>query len=92
MTDEIDKWRRRIDDVDEELMKLLKKRTEYAIEIGKIKALEQIAIYDPDREAEVIERVQQHAGANLDAAAIRRLFERIIDETRRAERLASKRR
>ena len=45
-------------------------------------------IYQPAREAEVLAHV---AGVNrgpLDDGAIRRLFERIIDEARRLERIA----
>jgi chorismate mutase-like protein len=83
---EIRKWRDQIDALDQELVKLLNRRTEYAIEIGKIKARDGIRIYDPLREGEVVRNVQSATSGPLDREAVQRLFERIIDETRRTER------
>ena len=40
------------------------------------------------REAEVLGHVQQLNPGPLDDGAIRRLFERVIDEARRLERIA----
>jgi chorismate mutase len=45
-------------------------------------------VYQPDREAEVLEHVQSINPGPLDDGAVKRLFERIIDEARRLERLA----
>ena len=45
-------------------------------------------MYQPDREAEVLGHVQAINGGPLDNGAMRRLFERVIDEARRLERLA----
>ena len=47
-------------------------------------------VYDPEREREVIENVRRLNGGPLDEEGLRRLFERVIDECRRIERLASK--
>jgi chorismate mutase len=84
----IERIRRNIDTVDEVLVKLLNQRAKWAQEIGAVKKLAGIAIYQPDREAKVVAHV---VGANrgpLEPAAIQRLFERIIDESRRLERTA----
>lgn len=86
MSKKIEDWRRIIDAVDVELTRLLNKRTECALEIGKIKAAEGLPVYDPEREETVIRNVQALSGGHLDNETIRRLFERIIDETRRSER------
>ena len=86
MNEKLEEWRKLIDEVDVELTRLLNKRTECAIEIGKIKACEELPLYDPGREETVIKHVQALPGEHLDDETIRRLFERIIDETRRAER------
>jgi chorismate mutase len=86
VNDEIEHWRRIIDQIDLELTKLLNRRTECAVEIGKIKAREGLGVYDPERETEVMENVQKSSGKHLDSATIRHIFERIIDETRRSER------
>lgn len=83
---EILEWRRKIDRVDRELTRLLAVRTEYSIEIGRIKQRESLQVYDPEREEEVIGNVQETADGFLTPEAARRVFERIIDETRRIER------
>lgn len=84
--DDIGKWRKKIDEIDLELVKLLDQRSQCAIEIGKLKHKLDIEIYDPRREDEVIGRVWKEANGPLSKEAIKRLFERIIDESRRAER------
>ena len=82
----LDFWRDRIDELDRELVRLLVSRTECAIEIGKIKALLDVQVYDPEREEEVMQNVLRSAEGHLTMDSVRRIFERIIDETRRAER------
>ncbi len=84
--DDIAKWRQKIDEIDLELVKLLNQRSQCAIEIGKLKHRLNIEIYDPRREEEVIGRVWKEANGPLSKEAVKRLFERIIDESRRAER------
>lgn len=85
MTD-IDHWRNDIDRIDLELVELLNRRSQCAIEIVKIKNERNLGIYDPEREEEVIRLVQGATRGPLSRAAIKRLFERIIDESRRVER------
>jgi|SRR5437867_2449631 len=89
---EISDWRNRIDRLDVELVRMLNERARCAIEIGKIKRTRNIPIYDPEREEEIIEMALSHNCGPLDAEGIRRLFERIIDESRRIERVAAERR
>ena len=81
-------WRRRIDEIDKKLVKLLNDRSQCALEIGRIKQESNIPLYQPDRENEVLENAENENKGPLTDAAIRRLFERIIDEARSAERLA----
>jgi chorismate mutase len=81
-------WRRRIDQIDTQLMGLLNSRSACAVEIGRIKRALGLPIYSPDREAEILERVMRENPGPLDDLAVRRVFERIIDESRRLERLA----
>jgi len=85
---DIDDWRRRIDVIDEQLMRLLNSRSACAVEIGKIKRALGLPVYSPEREAQVLERVTRNNPGPLDHGAVRRVFERIIDEGRRLERLA----
>lgn len=83
---EIGDWRKKMDELDLKLVKLLNERCSCALEIGKIKKKLHIDIYDPNREEQVIGNVQDVAQGPLTKKAMRRLFERIIDESRRAER------
>jgi chorismate mutase len=81
-------WRRRIDEIDKKLVELLNERSQCALETGRIKQESNLPLYQPDRENEVLANVEGHNKGPLTDAAIRRLFERIIDEARSAERLA----
>ena len=69
-------------------MRLLNARAACALEIGRVKKEAGLPIYQPSREAEVLGHVQEINPGPLDDGAVRRLFERIIDEARRLERIA----
>ena len=84
----IDEWRIKIDDVDRQLVDLLNERARYADEIGKIKEQLGLDAYSPRREQEVLENGLGSNKGPLSDAALRRLFERIIDESRKLEREA----
>jgi chorismate mutase len=86
--DPIDDLRRRIDEIDEQLVRLLNARAECALSIGREKRVAGLEVYQPEREKDVLEHVQTVNGGPLDDGAVKRLFERIIDEARRLERLA----
>ena len=85
---EIDSLRQQIDELDEALVKLLSARAECALAIGRAKKELGLEVYQPTREAEVLAHVQQLNPGPLDNGAMRRLFERVIDEARRLERLS----
>jgi len=80
--------RRRIDQIDDQLMKLLNSRSACAVEIGRIKRAVGMAVYQPEREKWILDRVEKNNPGPLDSTALRRVFERVIDEGRRLERLA----
>jgi chorismate mutase len=81
-------WRRRIDELDRKLVELLNDRSRCALEIGRLKQEANLPLYQPDREKEVLQNAERNNAGPLSDAAIRRLFERIIDEARSAERTA----
>lgn len=83
---ELKRLREAIDRVDAVLVKLLNQRAKYAVEVGEIKGLLALPIYAPEREKQVLQRVEDESAGPLDGQAVRRLFERIIDESRRVER------
>lgn len=82
----IEDWRKKIDETDSQILSLLNKRTDFAIEIGKIKRSMKIPIYNPERELIIINRLVSLNTGPLDEPGVRKLFERIIDESRRIER------
>jgi chorismate mutase len=84
----LDELRREIDAIDEQLVKLLSDRAACALRIGHEKKLAGMDVYQPTREADVLAHVQRINRGPLDDAAMKRLFERIIDEARRLERIA----
>jgi len=84
----IERLRENIDSIDTVLVKLLNQRARWALEIGDVKKGANLPIYQPDREAKVLARAQSANRGPLPEDALRRLFERIIDENRRLERIA----
>jgi chorismate mutase len=83
---DIEDWRNEIDQIDERLVELLNQRAQCAIEIGRIKRQLGLPVYTPEREKEVVEHVAGRNSGPLEPDAVRRLFERIIDESRSLER------
>lgn len=88
MNGDLDDLRKRIDLLDESLVRLLNARAACALEIGRVKREIGVPIYQPERENEVLRNVQAVNNGPLDQEAIKRLFERIIDEARHLERIA----
>ena len=86
--DKIEDLRDRIDAIDRQLVALLGERASCALAIGRLKELAGLPIYQPARESEVLRNVRVANQGPLDDEAMVRLFERIIDEARRLERLA----
>jgi chorismate mutase len=83
---ELKRLREAIDRVDEVLVKLLNQRAKYAVEIGEIKGVLSLPIYSPEREKAVLRHIEETSTGPLHPHSMRRLFERIIDESRRVER------
>ena len=82
---DIDDLRQRIDWIDEQLVRLLNARAECALQVGQYKKAAGMDIYQPARERANVQRLNT---GPLDDGAVKRLFERVIDEARRLERLA----
>jgi chorismate mutase len=87
---DIDEIRERINQLDEQLLQIFNERADLALKIGEIKKQRHLPIYDPKREKLIFARVQANNHGPLDNAAIIRLFERVIDESRSLERSQAK--
>jgi chorismate mutase len=90
-TSRMDALREEIDRLDEVLVRLLNARAGCALKIGALKKRLDLEIYQPSREQAVLRHVRTVNAGPLDSDAIARLFERIIDEARRLERVVQER-
>src|SRR5687768_14172050 len=82
MADEIDKIRREIDAIDDQLASALQRRAELAQKIGHLK--QGAPAYRPEREAEILKRVGTKGGV-LGAERVTAVFREIISACRGLE-------
>jgi len=87
---DIDTIRKEINRLDNDLLRLFNQRAALALKIGERKKELNLPIYDPSREKLIFARMQENNHGPLDNAAIIRLFERVIDESRSLERTHAK--
>ena len=87
----IDEIRQEIDRLDIELLRIFNRRADFALKIGQIKKGLGLPVYDPAREKNIFQRMKEENPGPLDNQAIVRLFERVIDESRRLERIMTSR-
>jgi chorismate mutase-like protein len=82
---DLEELRRGIDAVDQNILKLLHERVRLVMAVGEYKRERGMAVYDPARERALLDRLCKAAEPPLDADTIRRIFERLVDESRRIE-------
>jgi chorismate mutase len=82
---DLEELRRSIDSVDQQILKLLHDRVRLVMQVGEYKRERGIPVYDPARERALLDRLCKAAEPPLDAETIRRIFERLVDESRRLE-------
>ena len=76
---DITDWRRKIDDLDRKLVDLLCQRAQAVHEIGKLKAVAGLPVYEPDREKKVFENDRSVNAGPLPDRDMLRIYERIVD-------------
>jgi chorismate mutase len=82
----LDELRKLIDGLDLQILELLNQRARVAAQIGDVKKAAALPVYEPKREEEVFHNVTSNNPGPLSESAVRRLFERIIDEMRLLQR------
>jgi chorismate mutase len=82
----LDQYRIEIDSLDIRILDILNERTRIVEKIGAVKREASLPVYEPKREDAVYRNVLSHNQGPLSEAAVRRLFERIIDEMRTLQR------
>ncbi len=76
-----------IDDVDRRIVALLNDRTRVVEDIGRVKREASLPIYEPKREDQVFANIASVNHGPITQEAVRRIFERIIDEMRTIQRM-----
>src|SRR5262249_9934554 len=81
----ISDWRKKIDDLDRQLVELLSQRAQAAHAIGKLKRTAGMPIYEPDREQSVFTNVKKVNRGPLPDQDLIRIYERIMDIMRQIQ-------
>jgi chorismate mutase/prephenate dehydratase len=84
MADQLNKMRNEIDAIDNELLRLVNTRADLAKQIGQAK--KQGEIYRPDREAQVLDRLQKLNAGPLSPKHVTQLFTEIMSLCRSMEK------
>jgi chorismate mutase / prephenate dehydratase len=85
MTRTLPELRTQIDAVDTELLALLNKRASLALEVGEIKKQEGSTVFRPEREAQVIRRLQDSNPGPIKADGIAHVWREIMSSCRALE-------
>jgi chorismate mutase-like protein len=82
----LENCRKKIDEIDRRITDLLNDRARVVEVIGEIKQQVKMPVYEPKREDMVYRNITDHNGGPLQADALKRVYERIIDEMRTLQR------
>ena len=75
-------WRKRIDELDLEIVALINARALAAQEIGKLKRSTALPVYEPNRERVIFDNVRAANRGPLPDIELTHIYERIIDVMR----------
>ena len=79
-------WRKKIDGIDREIVRLINERARCALEIGRLKRNTDMPIYEPDRERIIFENAFRENKGPLPDLEVRHIYERIIDVMRKLQK------
>ena len=83
-------WRIKIDQLDEQIVRLINERAAAAVEIGRIKATQTAPIYEPKREQQVYEHIERVNQGPLTGTELKDIYERLIDVMRAKQKPAQR--
>lgn len=79
----VSRMRAHIDLIDREIVRLLARRQELSLEIGKVKATRGLPVRAPDREEELLEIIREEAEVQgIRPGHVNQLFELVLEESR----------
>jgi len=76
--DPLTQYRKEIDRIDAQFLKLLSERGQIALEVGKAKRAQKADLYDPSREQRIYERLEKLNAGPFDTQSISLIFREII--------------
>ncbi len=79
-------WRSQIDELDQQLVRLINKRAECALAIGQLKRNSDMPVYEPDRERIIFDNIARNNTGPLSTMQLRQIFERLVDVMRQIQR------
>ncbi len=74
--------RRRVVELDKEIVRLLGKRAEHSRLIGKMKSELKIPVFSSEREKEILSKLLESIPQTISKKSLLRIYERILDESR----------
>jgi chorismate mutase len=83
---EIEDWRKKIDELDEQIVVLISKRAEAAKAIGAAKKEKGLPVYEPNREQDVFNHVKAINPGPLGDLELIGVYERLMDVMRTLQR------
>ena len=86
MDKQILELRQQIDDLDEEIIQLLKKRMGISKAVGKLKEKLDIPVEDKNREDEIIDRLTKQTGRNLSEEQLIRIFTAVFKSSKQVQK------
>ena len=75
---DLDEWRSRINEIDREILTLLNQRAEIALKIGEAKRQQGLDFYNPEREREVLSRLQAANAGPFPTESIKAVWREIV--------------
>jgi chorismate mutase-like protein len=82
---DISDWRKKIDEVDTAVLHLLNLRAGFAIEVGRLKGEGGLSLRTPERERQIVERMQAQNPGPLDGEAVAQIYDAIVKQCIRAQ-------
>jgi chorismate mutase-like protein len=83
---DISEWRKKIDEIDEQIVQLISQRAHAARAIGELKRNSDLPVYEPQREQQVFDHVRSLNQGPLDNAEMLHIYERVMDVMRTLQR------
>ena len=74
--------RARIDELNKELLSVIRARGEVVMEIAEYKRTHDLDAYDPDREDQMLDALEQLPSAPFESEAVRAIFQEVLRASR----------